>query len=69
MFPAAFPVPTTPNVVATNIAYHGWNVQIKNLFFATATRKRLLAKFLPSIKLTVVSKVTPGAKRHYLPTD
>ncbi len=34
-----FPLPPIPNVLATNIKYHGWNVQIKNLFFANGIRK------------------------------
>jgi len=38
MFPAAFPVPTPPNVLATNTIYDGWDVEIKNLFFATGVR-------------------------------
>ena len=42
MFPTAFPLPPIPNVLATNIKYHGWNVQIKNLFFANGIRKSSL---------------------------
>ncbi|KJA16225.1 hypothetical protein HYPSUDRAFT_298283 [Hypholoma sublateritium FD-334 SS-4] len=38
MFPSAFPLPPIPNVLATNIKYHGWNVQINNLFFANGIR-------------------------------
>ncbi|KAF8180113.1 serine carboxypeptidase S28-domain-containing protein [Pholiota molesta] len=38
MFSAAFPKPPNPNVLATNIKYRGWNVQINNLFFANGVR-------------------------------
>ncbi|PPQ79519.1 hypothetical protein CVT25_003401 [Psilocybe cyanescens] len=38
MFPAAFPRPPIPNTILTNIKYRGWNVRIKNLFFANGIR-------------------------------
>ncbi|KDR84025.1 hypothetical protein GALMADRAFT_54306 [Galerina marginata CBS 339.88] len=38
MFPAAFPLPPIPRTVITNLVYRGWNVKIKNLFFANGIR-------------------------------
>ncbi|KAH9943800.1 peptidase S28 [Amylocystis lapponica] len=37
-FPEQFPVPTAPNVAATNLAYHGWFVNVDRLFFANGQR-------------------------------
>lgn len=38
MFPEAFSEPPTPNATTTNSIYHGWNVQVDRLFFATGQR-------------------------------
>ncbi|KAF9556830.1 hypothetical protein CPC08DRAFT_74131 [Agrocybe pediades] len=38
MFPGAFSTSSVPNTLATNVKFHGWNVRIKNLFFANGIR-------------------------------
>lgn len=38
-FPEAFSTPPTPQVNATNAAYHGWDVQSERLFFGNGLRE------------------------------
>ncbi|KAF9556834.1 hypothetical protein CPC08DRAFT_74264 [Agrocybe pediades] len=38
MFPGAFNILSVPNTLRTNVKYKGWNVRIKNLFFANGIR-------------------------------
>lgn len=58
MFPEAFPKPPKVDIKGTNKAYKGWDVRIKNIFFANGMRKLDLG-LVHFYSLTILSPGDP----------